>query len=97
MSSNIALLRVMSLSNSARSGPRRAGGVAVAGQFVAAGDNAAHHRRIALGDPAEREERPLRAALFEDRQDALDVGFDAAFARRPAVAGDVGAKAETWK
>jgi hypothetical protein len=65
-------------------------GVAVAGQLVAGGHVAADHRGIALGDPAEREERGVRAALREAREQALHVVLDAALDRVPRAARDVG-------
>src|SRR5690606_946334 len=63
--------------------------VAVAGQLVAAGDDAAHQRRVAFGDPAQREEGGVHLVALEQRQDALDVGLDAALAIVPAAALDV--------
>jgi hypothetical protein len=57
----------------------------VAGQLVAAVDDRPHQSRVALGDPAEREEGGLRAVPVQQRQDAVDVALDAALAVVPLV------------
>src|SRR5262249_2566721 len=49
---------------------------AVARELVSRAYDRAHDRRVALGDPAKREERRLRTVLVEQREDALDVAFD---------------------
>ena len=64
--------------------------VAVAGQFMAAGHDAAHQRGVALGDPAQGEEGGFRAVLVEQGQDAVDVALDAAFPALPPLARDPG-------
>ena len=71
--------------------------VAVAGQLVAAGDDAADQRRVALGDPAEGEERGVHAGAGELLQQPVGVGLDAARQRLPAGAGITSANAWTWK
>ena len=50
----------------------------MARELVTVRDDAPHQLRVALGDPAEREERRLGAGLLEQREDALDVALDAA-------------------
>ena len=50
--------------------------VAVAGHLVAVRGDTAHELRVALGDPAEREERGLRATSIQHGQNAFDVAFD---------------------
>src|SRR5690606_14841261 len=63
--------------------------VAVTRQFVPARDDLADHRRVALGDPAEREEGCSRLVPVEQLEDAVDVALDAARHRVPALAIDV--------
>ena len=58
--------------------------VAVAGEFVALGDDAAHQARMALGHPAEGEEGGVHAGGGETIEDARDVGIDA---RREPIPG----------
>src|SRR6185369_8054286 len=62
---------------------------AVARELMAAGDDAADEFRIALGDPAEREKRGMRAVLVEHLQDAVDVRLDASVQSVPLVTPDV--------
>ena len=49
--------------------------IAMAGQFVAAGDDAPHQVGIAFGHPAQGEEGGVDAVLGQHGQDALDVAF----------------------
>jgi len=69
----------------------------VAGEFVAVVDDAAHHLRIALGDPAEGEKSGLGTGLVEQAEDDVDIALDPARQAVPVFAPDVGANAETWK
>ena len=64
-------------------------GVTVAGQLVAAVDDAPHQCRIALGDPAQGEEGGAGLVCLQQRQDQVDVAFDPARLCRPLRAGDV--------
>ena len=52
--------------------------------------NAAHQLWIALRDPAEGEEGGLGLVACQQRQDAIDVAFDTAFALIPVAASNVG-------
>jgi len=63
--------------------------VAVAGQFVAAGDDGTDQLRVTLGDPAQREEGRLHVTPGQHVEDAADIALDPAFARVPLVAADV--------
>ena len=66
--------------------------IAMAGHFVPLADNAPHQLRVALGDPAQGEEGGFGVLLVEQREDAIDIAFDTAFALVPVGAGDVGSK-----
>ena len=59
--------------------------IAVAREFVAAGDDVAHQLRVALGDPAQREEGGVCAALGKQGEQALHVALDAAGLRVPGA------------
>src|SRR6185437_11117014 len=61
----------------------------VARELVPRIRDAAHEVRIALGDPAEREERRGRIGIREQREDALDVALDAAFPLVPFAASNM--------
>src|SRR5262249_48744557 len=50
----------------------------VARQLVARRDDAPHHRRMPLGNPAEREERRVYARAGELKQKPFDIGVDPA-------------------
>ena len=63
--------------------------VAVACQFMSAGDDAPDEFRVALGHPTQREEGRLRVMVVQHRQDAIHVAFDAALPGRPLAARDV--------
>ena len=69
----------------------------MARQFVPGGDDAAHHRWMPFGDPAQGEERRLHAGRIEHAQDAIDVGLDPRGQPSQAVRGMRWAKACTWK
>ena len=60
----------------------------MARDLVAGLGDAADQRRMALGDPAQREEGRLDAGLVEQRQDVIGVALDPARQRLPRVAGD---------
>jgi hypothetical protein len=62
--------------------------VAVAGEFVAGGDDAADEGGMALGDPAEGEEGGGDAGLGELFEDAVGVGFHPAGEAVPGIARD---------
>ena len=57
--------------------------IAVAGKFMPRRDDAPDQRRIAFGDPAEREEGALGARIGEDLQHRVAICLDPAFQRRP--------------
>ncbi len=61
---------------------------AVAGNLVSCRGNALHQARRFLGYPPEHEERATDFPFRQQIQDALGIGFDAVFARRPAIAGN---------
>ena len=63
--------------------------ITVAGKFMAVIDNGAHHLRVALGDPAQREKGRVGVVRGQQREDALDVALDTARLAVPAVARDV--------
>ena len=55
----------------------------MAGNLMPRTDDPPDQRRIAVRDPAEREERRLRIALGEQRQDRIGVRLDAGLERAP--------------
>ena len=60
-------------------------GVAVAGEFVAFGHDAAHDRRVTLGDPTQGEERGVRFVFGEQVEDQIGVAFDAGCVAFPRI------------
>ena len=62
---------------------------AVTRELVPIGYDPVNEPGIALGDPAEREERRARSVFVQQRENAVDIGLDATAHRIPLAARDV--------
>ncbi len=63
--------------------------VTVTGKFVATGNDASNHSRVALGDPAQCEKRRSDVACIQNSQNTFDIALDAALSARPGITCDV--------